>query len=123
MQLHHHFSSRFWIDSLNSHAFCSSYSEIQHFEQSALVCQCTDIPSLTPSHFVQYAAVNVDHNIITIDGKNTFHGMGIIATVTQGTKSKCDIPRITVPTEDICSIGHVSVKYFNSDTAAMRSLS
>ena len=47
------------------------------------MCQCTDIPSLTPSHFVQYAAVNVDHNIITIDGKNTFHGMGIIATVTQ----------------------------------------
>ncbi len=38
VQLHHHFSSRFFIDSLNSHGFCSSYSEIQHFERSASVC-------------------------------------------------------------------------------------
>ena len=31
---------------------------------------------------MQYAADNVDYNGRTLDGKNTFHGMGIIATVT-----------------------------------------
>ena len=71
---------------------------------------------------VQYAADNVDHNIITIDGRNTFHGMGIIATVTPGTKSSYHIPRITVPTEDICSIGHVKI-YFSTDTAGIKLLS
>ena len=116
MQLHHHFSSRFLIDSLNSHGFCCSYSEVQRFERSASVLQGTDIPNLTPDQVVQYAADNFDHNIITIDCRNTFHGMGIIATVTPGTKNSYHIPRITVPTEDICSIGHVKIN-FATDTA------
>ena len=33
---------------------------------------------------VLFAADNVDHNIITIDDKGTFHGMGVIASVTLG---------------------------------------
>jgi len=32
---------------------------------------------------VQYIADNVDHNIQTIDGKGTFHGMGIIVSLKQ----------------------------------------
>ena len=32
--------------------------------------------------FVQYFVDNVDHNACTIDGKGTFHGMGIISMVT-----------------------------------------
>ncbi|CAC5372533.1 unnamed protein product [Mytilus coruscus] len=32
VQLHHNFSSRFLIDTLNSLGFCSSYTEIQKFE-------------------------------------------------------------------------------------------
>ena len=31
--------------------------------------------------FVQYVGDNVDHNIATLNGKGTFHGMGIIAMV------------------------------------------
>ena len=73
--------------------------------------QGTDIPNLTPDQVVQYAAANVDHNKITIDGQNTFHDTGMIATITPVTNSSYHIPRITVPTEDICSIGHVNIKY------------
>ena len=40
----------------------------------AAVDQGTDIPEHS-SQFVQYAADNVDHNIRTLDGNNTFHGM------------------------------------------------
>ena len=123
MQLHHHFSSRFLIDSLNTYGFCCSYSEVQCFERNASVCQGADIPNLTPDQVVQYVADNVDHNIITIDGRNTFHGMGMIATITPATNTSYHIPCVTVPTEDICSIGHVNIKYFTSLSERIRSLS
>ena len=29
----------------------------------------------------------IDHNIITIDGKDTFHGMGMITALTSGKKT------------------------------------
>ena len=31
---------------------------------------------------MQYVADNVDHNIRTLDGSGTFHGMGIITAIT-----------------------------------------
>ena len=81
VDLHHHFASRFLIDSLHKHGFCSSCREVTRFGQNAAADQGTDIPEHS-SQFVQYAADNVDHNIRTLDGNNTFHGMGIIAMVT-----------------------------------------
>lgn len=35
-----------------------------------------------PGAFIQWIADNVDHNLITLDGQGTFHGMGIIAVST-----------------------------------------
>ena len=35
--------------------------------------------SLQKPEFTQWIGDNVDHNVSTLDGKNTFHGMGIIA--------------------------------------------
>ena len=32
-------------------------------------------------HFAQWSADNVDQNIITLDGKNTLHGMGIVVPI------------------------------------------
>ena len=68
IQFHHHFASKFLIDSLNKHGFCCSYSEVIKFERNAAVTQETDIPGFESGHFVQYIADNVDHNIRTIDG-------------------------------------------------------
>ena len=82
VQMHYHFGSRFLIDSLHRHGFCSSYSEVQMFERNAAVASGTELNILDGDCLVQYVADNVDHNIRTIDGKNTFHGMGIIATIT-----------------------------------------
>ena len=36
VQLHHHFASRFLIDSLHHHGFCCSYQEVQRFGQNAV---------------------------------------------------------------------------------------
>ena len=67
-----------------------SYSEVKKFERCAAYSQGTDIPGITPGHLVQYLADNIDHNVWTMDGLivNTFHGMGIIASVTPGTKRR-----------------------------------
>ena len=37
VQMHHHFSSKFLIDSLNSHGFCASYKTVQKYERSAAI--------------------------------------------------------------------------------------
>ena len=41
VQMHHHFSSKFLIDSLNAHGFCSSYSTVQKYQRRAAVAQGT----------------------------------------------------------------------------------
>ena len=40
------------------------------------------LATLPNNSFVQWSADNVDHNLATLDGKGTLHGMGIIASVT-----------------------------------------
>ena len=50
-----------------------------------------------------FAGDNVDHNIITLDGKGTFHGMGMIAAITQGKQVSCIISRLeTCRTDKDC---------------------
>ena len=59
------------------------------------------IEILYPGQFVQYVADNVDHNIHTIDGKYTFHGMCLIAAVTPSVRSHRGIPRLKVTTSEL----------------------
>ncbi len=96
IQLHHHFASKYLIDTLNTHGFSCSYIEVTTYECSAAVTSGTEIPNLTLSNFIQYAADNVDHNIFTLYGHNVFHRMRMIATVTPGTSSTRTIPHVTV---------------------------
>lgn len=44
---------------------------------------------------------NVDHNILTTDGRGTFHGMGIIAALTPGRKKDRVIQRRNVTSLDL----------------------
>ena len=83
VQLHHHFASKFVINSFNKHGFRCSYQEVTKLERNAAKVHGTDLPCQNDSpRFVQYSADNVDHNIRTLDRNGTFHGMGIIASVT-----------------------------------------
>lgn len=82
VQMHRHFGSKFLIDSLHQNGFCSSYQEVQRFERCAAVSHGTELPNINSGQFLQYVADNVDHNTRTIDGLNTFHGMGMIVIVT-----------------------------------------
>ena len=108
VQLHHHFASRFLIDTVHRLRFCSSYQEAQIFNQNAALDQGTDVPDYN-GEFLQYVADNVDHNIPTLDGNDTFHGMGMIATVTPGTKPTTCVPRRKVSPQNISAAGKVEI--------------
>ena len=101
MQMHHPFGSKFLIDSLNSHGFCSSYTEVKKYEVNAADAQGNEIPCFIPGQFSQFIAENVDHNVRTLDGANTFYGMGIIAVTSPDRKQNRPVPRIKKTVEEL----------------------
>jgi len=106
VQLHHHFGSKFLIDTLNSLGFCFSYAEVQRYEKSAAASE-TPLLITEKDQFVQFAADNVDHNTGTIDGHNTFNGMGIIATITPKIDHLMIIPRRDFALEELVQLGKI----------------
>ena len=66
----------------------------------------------TDKHTVQFVADNVDHNSATIDGQNTFHGMGMIAVVTPGVSKPRKIPRKKVTMQDVQAIGRIGIYFY-----------
>jgi hypothetical protein len=113
VRMHHQFASKFIIDSLNSHGFCCSYSTVQKYERSAAAAQGTDIPGWIPGHFIQYAADNVDHNSRTLYGEGTFHDMGIVTTITPGTKTNTLIPGREVSAHEIAKTGRMHIRPYH----------
>ena len=110
VQLHHHYGSRFLIDSLHKHGFTCSYNEVQCFERNAAVALGTEVPN-SQSNFTQYVADNVDHNIRTLDGHNTFHGMGMIACSTPATHINIKVPRKQISSADLHEAGRIPILY------------
>ncbi|GFS26848.1 hypothetical protein ElyMa_007067800 [Elysia marginata] len=114
VQMHHQFASKFLLDTLYQLGFSSSYSETKRFELCAALAQQTDVPGVTNDHFLQYVADNVDHDLRTLDGLNTFHGMGIITAVTPGTRRKKPIPRLSTTSADLTPLKSINVHFFPS---------
>ena len=97
VELDHVFGSRWLIDELYKLGFCVSYREIAKFKQEVVANQNMDdvIKDTSSSEtFTQWAADNVDHNLRTLDGTGTFHGMGIIAISSSTTKMSPSVPKI-----------------------------
>ena len=126
VQMHHQFGSRFLIDTLSSLGFCSTYQEVQRFERSAAASHGTNI-EIIKGQFIQFVADNVDHNIGTLDGHDTFHGMGIVTAVTPKVELKKVIPRCLVTTDDLAAIGNINIHFYrqqsnNMDMMAFRKM-
>ncbi|KAJ8869695.1 hypothetical protein PR048_028690 [Dryococelus australis] len=77
VQVHRDFGSRLLIDELYRLGFSVSYDEVQRYLQSS-VMEERNVDAIPAGHFSQRVADTVDHNIVTIDGHNIFHGMDII---------------------------------------------
>ena len=111
VQLHHSYGSRSLIELLNILGFCSSYSEVQKFENSAAVGQGISIPGIQNNSSLQFMADNVDHDINTLDGTGTFHGMGIVAGVTPASSAKNRVKRIPATSDDVKAAGKIKLNY------------
>lgn len=79
----HVFGSRWLIDHLNKLGFCSSMNEVTRYKQSVMENDSYDSEfSKLAGSFSQWSADNVDHNVRTLDGKGSLHGMGIVYSTT-----------------------------------------
>ena len=70
------FGSKWLVNQLVRFVFYIKADEVVRFKQSAIENSENDNDSPNIS-FRQWAADNVDHNITTLTGKGTFHGLGI----------------------------------------------
>lgn len=114
VQLHKAFASRFLIETLYRLGFSCSYHEVRKFLKNAAVQQGIDLPPASDTESLQFVADNVDHNTVTLDGLNTFHGMVIIAAVTPAptTQQTRRVPRGEVKSKDIRSIGRIGIYFY-----------
>ena len=81
----HMFASRWLNTQLFNLGFAETYTNVVRFKQGMVMTE--DIDDILQSRasedsFTTFVADNVDHNIATLDGKGTFHGMGVIAAIT-----------------------------------------
>lgn len=111
---------RFVVNTLNAFGFCSTYGESKKFElcaSIALHAQRMNIPDNIP--VIKYVADNVDHNLRTLDGKNTFHGMGIISIHSSSSITNFKVPRIKANLQDVKALGSVDIiPYIEQTTPA-----
>ena len=82
ISLDHAHGSRLLLDMLSRLGFSISYDEVNRYKQSAVQCDGEAHLVSSPFCFTQWSADNMDHNINTIDGLNSFHGMGIVSMST-----------------------------------------
>ena len=73
-----------------------------------------DAYAIPEDSILHFSADNVDHNIRTLDGHNTFHGIGIIAIVTRGCFSPINVRRHDVTNTDIYSVDSIEFKMWLS---------
>ena len=81
VQLDHSFGSKWLNNHLARLGFSVTYSQVRNYKKAVMESESLS-HIIPPGSFVQWSADNVDHNCRTLDGKNTFHGMGIVASVT-----------------------------------------
>ena len=83
VELDHVFGSKWLINELFCLGYSISYNEVTRFKQNSIVSSnFEDVLPKYPDSVTQWVVDNVDHNICALDGKNTFHGMGVIAVST-----------------------------------------
>ena len=84
VELDHVFGSKWLINELSHLGFSITYDEVTKYKQSVIQNEILDVilSQYFPGSFTEWIADNVDHNIATLDGHGSFHGMGIIAVST-----------------------------------------
>ena len=100
VSLDHSYGSRALLDMLSRFGFCLTYDEVNRYKQSAVQCSDHELSLASLDAFTQWSADNVDHNVNTLDGTGSFHGMGIVSMSTARSRtisahfSEISVPRL-----------------------------
>ena len=100
------FESRWLTTCLSRLGLSISVEEVLRFKQSAAVFCNENLSHTSPESFIQFIGDNVDHNIMTLTGHGTFHGMGMVAVHEDTKTPKERIPRLK--TQNIAMSGSFS---------------
>lgn len=102
--LYHDYGSRSLIEELNANGFCASYTELRSFLTSAAEVEMKKnekiyvpsnvVPRNQGGNLIQEGDDNVDINVETIDGKNTYHSMARVIFQKQTPQTVLSIERI-----------------------------
>lgn len=106
------------VDTLHSLGFCCSYAEVRKFRYCATVSnnQIENEESVSQNTVTKYVADNVDHNLCTLDGKGTFHGMGMISIDSiSGNRIEKRIARVNATIEDVKKVESVEIIQYSED--------
>lgn len=95
IEMDHVFGSKWLINELSHLGFSISYDEVVRYKQSVIQSETPEnlMSEYIPGTFTQWVADNVDHNVASLDGQGSFHGMGIIAV----SSPKDAVPLLTRP--------------------------
>lgn len=119
------FGSKDLLNLLSSLGLCASYNEANVFESSCLLNPERE-NICTSGCFGQYVFDNVDHNVITIDGKGTLHAMAGIECFTPAPKyiTANPIPRISkIPAaSEIGKFGIIPLEVFQKEKDGLNSI-
>ncbi|XP_033122104.1 uncharacterized protein LOC117121111 [Anneissia japonica] len=125
VQLYHLFRSEFLLSTLATMGFCVSYKEVKRFKKNAasFVSQnfLDDILDKN-ERLIMFAGDNVDHNLVTLDGHGTFHGMGIIAATTPGVKLNSEVKRCKVTDLDILNKSRIPIVNYRPSSQAHKEI-
>ncbi|EFX70567.1 hypothetical protein DAPPUDRAFT_328025 [Daphnia pulex] len=115
--LQHSLGSRQLIDLLHPLGFCSSYGDVVDFERNSAFEINTDLEGYSPQLSGQHIADNADHNISTIDEKETFHGMEIMAAMCPApfVRKKAIPWNQKITNEDILNTGKIPIISYRGD--------
>ena len=80
IELEKSMACKWLVDHLSRLGFCISNDEVLRYKQSAIERSNAENRDDSPQ-FMQWVADNVDHNVTTLTGKDTLHGMGIISII------------------------------------------
>ena len=91
--------SKSMLQELAHLGYCVSYDEVTKYKQSVTAASEPGFArgECYPSALTRWVADNADHNVRTLDGTGTFHGMGIVSvTVSASGKLYCHTIRLLV---------------------------
>ena len=95
VSIDHMFGSSSLLKKMSRLGFSASADEVLRFKQSVVQTDGVNLPASGPDMFTQWSADNVDHNVATLDGQGTFHGMGIMSMSVRCMDSETSAGRIS----------------------------